>query len=112
MLTDGKSRNSEFVWSNKGDRIAYAGTLRNNADLDFYVIDPATKPKARKPLTENQGGGWQVNDWSPDDRTLSGNRGHLHQRELPVAGGCCHRHQEEADAHRREGRLPSRRIQP
>ena len=70
LLTDGKSRNSEFVWSNKGDRIAYAGTLRNNADLDFYVIDPAAKPDARKPLTENQGGGWQVRDWSPYDRTL------------------------------------------
>lgn len=70
MLTDGKSRNSEFVWSNKGDRIAYAGTLRNNADLDFYVIDPAAKPEPRKPLTENQGGGWQVRDWSPDDKTL------------------------------------------
>ncbi|HYV74493.1 MAG TPA: S9 family peptidase [Candidatus Binatia bacterium] len=70
MLTDGKSRNSEFIWSNKGDRIAYAGTLRNNADLDFYVIDPAAKPEPRKPLAENQGGGWQVRDWSPDDRTL------------------------------------------
>ncbi len=70
MLTDGKSRNSEFVWSNKGDRIAYASTLRNGADLDFYVIDPTAKPSALKPLTENQGGGWQVRDWSPDDRTL------------------------------------------
>jgi len=70
MLTDGRSRNSEFIWSNKGNRIAYAGTLRNNADLDFYVIDPAAKPDPRKPLTENQGGGWSVRDWSPDDRTL------------------------------------------
>lgn len=70
MLTDGKSRNTEFVWSNKGDRIAYASTLRNNADLDFYLLDPSTKPAAWKPLTENQGGGWQVRDWSPDDRTL------------------------------------------
>ena len=70
MLTDGKSRNSEFVWSNNGDRIAYASTLRNGADLDFYVVDPTAKPSALKPLTENQGGGWQVRDWSPDDRTL------------------------------------------
>jgi uncharacterized protein (DUF2342 family) len=38
--------------------------------LDFYVIDPAAEPEARKPLTENQGGGWEVHDWSPDDRTL------------------------------------------
>jgi len=70
MLTDGKSRNSAFVWSNRGDRIAYASTLRNRADLDFYVIDPAAEPEARRPLTENQGGGWEVHDWSPDDRTL------------------------------------------
>ena len=70
MLTDGESRNSEFVWSNKGDRIAYSGTLRNNEDLDIYVIDPAAKPEPRRPLTENRGGGWQVRDWSPGDRTL------------------------------------------
>ena len=70
LLTDGKSRNSEFVWSNKGDHIAYASTLRDGVDLDFYVMDPAAKATARKPLTENQGGGWQVRDWSPDDRTL------------------------------------------
>jgi dipeptidyl aminopeptidase/acylaminoacyl peptidase len=70
MLTDGKSRNSEFSWSNKGDRIAYASTLRNNADLDFYVIDPSSKPATLKPITENQGGGWQIHDWSPDDKTL------------------------------------------
>ena len=75
LLTDGKSRNSEFIWSNKGDRIAFAGTLRNNADLDFYVIDPAAKPEPRKPLTENQGGGWQVHDWSPDDQTLLATEG-------------------------------------
>jgi Tol biopolymer transport system component len=101
MLTDGKSRNSEFVWSNKGDRIAYASTLRNNADLDFYVMDPAAKPEVHKPLTENQGGGWQVADWSPDDRTLlavngiSINESHLWlvdvatgtKKELTLAGG-------------------------
>jgi len=101
MLTDGKSRNTEFVWSNKGDRIAYSSTLRNNADLDFYVIDPAAKPTPHKPLTENQGGGWQVNDWSPDDRTLlameeiSVNESHLWlvdvatgvKKQLTPAGG-------------------------
>ena len=43
MLTDGKSRNSEFAWSNGGDRIAYASTRRNRADLDFYVMNPADK---------------------------------------------------------------------
>ena len=91
MLTDGKSRNSEFVWSNKGDRIAYASTLRDGADLDFYVIDPTAKPSPLKPLTENQGGGWQVRDWSPDDRTLLVVDGDFHQREPHLAGRCCQR---------------------
>jgi dipeptidyl aminopeptidase/acylaminoacyl peptidase len=69
LLTDGKARNSEFVWSNGGDRIAYASTRRNGADLDFYVMNPSDK-SSDKLLTTNQGGGWQVADWSPDDRTL------------------------------------------
>jgi dipeptidyl aminopeptidase/acylaminoacyl peptidase len=69
MLTDGKSRNTEFVWSNKGDRIAYTSTRRNNADLDFYVMDP-TDRSSDKMIAQNQGGGWQIRDWSPDDRTL------------------------------------------
>ena len=69
LLTDGKSRNTEFRWSNAGDRIAYASTRRNNADLDFYVMNPSDK-SSDKLLTTNQGGGWAVADWSPDDRTL------------------------------------------
>ena len=69
LLTDGKSRNTEFVWSNRDDHIAYASTRRNGADLDFYVMNPADK-SSDKLLTQNQGGGWQVADWSPDDRTL------------------------------------------
>lgn len=69
MLTDGKSRNTEFVWSNRDDRIAYASTRRNGADLDFYVMNPVDK-SSDKLLTQNQGGGWQVFDWSPDDRSL------------------------------------------
>jgi len=70
MLTDGKSRNSEFVWSNKGDRIAYASTLRNGADLDVFVMDPTKKQDRARMIVQNQGGGWQARDWSPDDRSL------------------------------------------
>jgi dipeptidyl aminopeptidase/acylaminoacyl peptidase len=69
MLTDGKSRNSDFAWSNRGDRIAYASTRRDNADLDFYVMNPQDKA-SDKMIAENQGGGWHVRHWSPDDRTL------------------------------------------
>ncbi|HEV2095158.1 MAG TPA: hypothetical protein VGQ82_01520, partial [Chthoniobacterales bacterium] len=37
LLTDGKSKNSEPVWSNKGDRVAYTSTRRNGADTDVYI---------------------------------------------------------------------------
>jgi dipeptidyl aminopeptidase/acylaminoacyl peptidase len=69
LLTDGKSRNLGQVWSNGGDRLAYASTRRNRADLDFYVMDPADKATDHL-LVQNQGGGWQIVDWSPDDRRL------------------------------------------
>ncbi len=69
MLTDGKSRNLDVQWSNKGDRIAYASTRRNRADLDFYVMDPSDKT-TDKMIVENTGGGWSIRDWSPDDKTL------------------------------------------
>jgi dipeptidyl aminopeptidase/acylaminoacyl peptidase len=69
MLTDGKSRNLGATWSNKGDRIAYASTRRNRADLDFYLMDPSDK-STDKMIVENTGGGWDIADWSPDDKTL------------------------------------------
>ena len=69
LLTDGKSRNLGGRWSNKGDRIAYASTRRTRADLDFYVMDPADK-STDKMIVQNQGGGWGIADWSPDDKTL------------------------------------------
>ena len=69
LLTDGKSRNLGAVWSNRGDRLAYASTRRNRQDLDFYIMNPADKATDRL-LAQNQGGGWQVADWSPDDKTI------------------------------------------
>jgi dipeptidyl aminopeptidase/acylaminoacyl peptidase len=69
LLTDGKSRNSGPSWSNKGDRIAYTSTRRNGADTDIYVQSP-TDPKTDHLLAEVKGGGWDVVDWSPDDKLL------------------------------------------
>ena len=69
LLTDGKSRNSRPTWSNNGDRIAYTSTRRNGADTDIYVESPAD-PKGDKMLAEVKGGGWDLVDWSPDDKQL------------------------------------------
>jgi len=69
LLTDGKSRNTGAVWSRSGDRIAYGSTRRNRNDVDFYVMNPED-PASDKLFVENSGGGWQVADWSSDDRRL------------------------------------------
>ena len=69
LLTDGKSRNSGPRWSNKGDRVAYTSTRRNGADTDVYLEAPLDSKTDRK-LADVSGGGWQVEDWSPDDKQL------------------------------------------
>jgi dipeptidyl aminopeptidase/acylaminoacyl peptidase len=69
LLTDGKSRNSGATWSNQGGRIAYTSTRRNGADTDLYVQSPMD-PKTDRMLAEVKGGGWDVADWSPDDKQL------------------------------------------
>jgi dipeptidyl aminopeptidase/acylaminoacyl peptidase len=69
LLTDGKSRNSDPTWSNNGDRVAYTSTRRNGADTDIYVESPLD-PQTDKLLAEVNGGGWRVQDWSPDDKQL------------------------------------------
>jgi len=38
---------------NRGDRIAYASTRRNKADLDFCVMDPQDKA-SDKEIAENR----------------------------------------------------------
>jgi dipeptidyl aminopeptidase/acylaminoacyl peptidase len=69
LLTDGKSRNGGPTWSNKGDRIAYTSTRRNGADTDIYAQSP-TDPKSDRLVAEVKGGGWDIADWSPDDKQL------------------------------------------
>jgi dipeptidyl aminopeptidase/acylaminoacyl peptidase len=69
LLTDGKSRNSGPRWSNKGDRIAYTSTRRNGADTDIYVQSP-TEPKTDHMVAEVKGGGWDLADWSSNDKQL------------------------------------------
>jgi hypothetical protein len=69
LLTDGKSKNSAPVWSKKGDRVAYTSTRRDGADTDLYLESP-NDLKTDRLLAEVKGGGWSIEDWSPDDRQL------------------------------------------
>jgi dipeptidyl aminopeptidase/acylaminoacyl peptidase len=69
LLTDGKSRNTGGRWSHTGRWVAFSSTLRNGRDTDLYVMDPGVPSGARRVL-EVKGGGWEVEDWSWDDRQL------------------------------------------
>jgi dipeptidyl aminopeptidase/acylaminoacyl peptidase len=69
LLTDGKSRNTDAVWSHNGGLLAYGSTRRNGKDVDLYVINPSD-PKSDRKLLELEGGGWGALDFSPDDKRI------------------------------------------
>lgn len=70
LLTDGgRSQNALPLWSPDGRRAAFGSTMRNGADRDVWVMDPAD-PASRRMVMENAGGGWWVLDWSPDGAAL------------------------------------------
>lgn len=69
LLTDGKARNTGLDWSTGGKLLAYTSTRRNGKDNDIYVMDPR-EPRSDRLLTQVQGGGWSVLDWSADDSQL------------------------------------------
>jgi dipeptidyl aminopeptidase/acylaminoacyl peptidase len=69
LLTDGKSRNTGARWSNGGQWLAYGSTRRTGNDVDVHVVD-ASDPKSDRLVAQNTGGGWEVADWSPDDKQL------------------------------------------
>lgn len=67
QLSDGNSRNQGAVWSRDGRRFAYSTTRRNGVDSDVHIMD---LDGGNRPLIELGGGGWVVQDWSPDDQLL------------------------------------------
>jgi dipeptidyl aminopeptidase/acylaminoacyl peptidase len=69
LLTDGKSRNTGPRFSPSGKRLAYASTQRTGKDTDIRLMNP-DDPKTDRVLLELSGGGWQVADWSKDERRL------------------------------------------
>jgi len=68
MLTDGKSRNTRFDWTTKGDKFSFSSTKRNKKDNDIYVMNINGNGEAEAIITE--GGEWNTVDWSNDDSKL------------------------------------------
>ena len=66
-ITDGKSRSTEPVWSNAGDRIIYSSSPADGNGVDLSIINPF-EPQSNRLLAQGQGHYLKVYDWSPDDR--------------------------------------------
>ena len=69
LITDGKSRNGNVVWNNKGDKIAFSSNKRDGKNIDFYIAD-FNSPENAQLLLQNTGGGWNMVDWSDDDKRM------------------------------------------
>jgi len=69
LLTDGKSRNTDGIFSNDGKKFAYESTRRTGRDTDIWMLDPSD-PKSDRMIAQLTGGGWTAEDFSPDDKQL------------------------------------------
>ena len=69
LLTDGKSRNTDPVYSSNSDMVAYSSTRRTGQDTDLWAMNPKD-PKSDRMLLKLEGGGWNALDWSPDNKQL------------------------------------------
>jgi dipeptidyl aminopeptidase/acylaminoacyl peptidase len=67
-LTDGISQNGNCIWSNRGDRFAFASTMKNSKDWGIYLCS-IDSPQVITPLLEKNGA-WGIEDWAPDDSSL------------------------------------------
>lgn len=86
LVSDGKSRNTEPVWSNRGDQVIYSSNRRNGNDTDLYIVNPA-EPSSTRLLAQDTGY-LKVFDWSPEDSQalfynwLSANESYLYSVDV------------------------------
>jgi dipeptidyl aminopeptidase/acylaminoacyl peptidase len=69
-LSEGKSRNTEFVWSNAGDRVVYSFSPARAEGVGLSLINPFD-PKSNRLLVESTGNYLKAYDWSPDDKLVA-----------------------------------------
>lgn len=69
LLTDGKSRHSEALWSHDGKWIAFTSTQRTGTCSDVHVMNPED-PKSKRLAAKIDAPGWGLLDWSEDGSKL------------------------------------------
>ncbi|NIP13771.1 MAG: prolyl oligopeptidase family serine peptidase [Pseudomonadales bacterium] len=85
MVSNGRARYTNVLWSNRGDRFAYTTTERDGRRWDIHLQDLAGRIEVALETTD---GGWRAVDFSPaDDRLLlikyvSATEAYLYELEL------------------------------
>src|ERR1051326_2270194 len=69
QLSDGKSRNTEPVWSNAGDKIVYSSSPSGTEGVNLRVLNPFDT-KTDRLLAKSSGSYLKAYDWSPDDKSI------------------------------------------
>jgi dipeptidyl aminopeptidase/acylaminoacyl peptidase len=69
MLSDGKSRNTEPVWSNAGNKIVYSSTPMGDSGVNLRLVDPFS-PTNDRLIAKSSGSYFKAYDWSPDDKQI------------------------------------------
>jgi dipeptidyl aminopeptidase/acylaminoacyl peptidase len=69
LLSDGKSRSTEPVWSNKGDKIAYSSAPSGGHGVSLRLLN-SLNPATDQLLAQSSGSYFKAYDWSPDDKQI------------------------------------------
>jgi len=69
QLSDGKSRNTEPVWSNAGNQIVYSSSPLRADGVNLRVLNPF-EPKTDRLLVQSSGSYLKAFAWSPDDKQV------------------------------------------
>jgi dipeptidyl aminopeptidase/acylaminoacyl peptidase len=69
LLSDGKSRNTEPVWSNAGDKITYSSSPSGAEGVNLRLLSPSD-PKTDHLIEQSTGNYLKAYDWSPDDKNV------------------------------------------
>ena len=70
LLTDGRSRHGNVVWSRDGTRLAFQSNARDGAHQDVYVQELDADSSSARLLVAAQSQTWLPLDWSPDGTRL------------------------------------------
>ena len=69
LLSDGKTRSTEPVWSNRGEKIVYSSAPTGQEGVNLRLINPL-EPASDHLLAQSSGEYLKAYDWSPDDKQV------------------------------------------